>query len=79
MKRTANLWPQLTSWKNLVEAARVASRGKRNRPDVAGFLHEIEPNLCKLQRELEEGAYRPGGYRTFWFSAQDNGSRATDS
>jgi len=66
MKRTANLWPQLTSWENLVEAARVAARGKRNRPDVARFLHEIEPNLCRLQRELKEGAYRPGGYRTFW-------------
>ncbi len=49
-----------------MEAARVAARGKRNRPDVARFLHEIEPNLCRLQWELKEGAYRPGGYRTFW-------------
>lgn len=66
MKRTGNLWAQVTSWENLAEAARVAARGKRKRPDVARFVHELEPNLCELQRELEEGIYRPGGYRTFW-------------
>jgi retron-type reverse transcriptase len=66
MKRTGNLWPQLTSWENLTEAARAAARGKRARPDVARFLHKLEANLCGLQRELEEGSYRPGGYRTFW-------------
>jgi retron-type reverse transcriptase len=66
MKRIGDLWPRLVSWENLMEAARAAARGKRNRPDVARFLHELEPNLCKLQRELEEGTWRPGGYRTFW-------------
>ncbi len=66
MKRTGNLWTQVTSWKNLTEATRAAARGKRKRPDVARFLHELEPNLCRLQRELEEGTYRPGAYRTFW-------------
>jgi retron-type reverse transcriptase len=66
MKRTGNLWERVTSWENLMQAAHAAARGKRTRPDVARFLHELEPNLCLLQRELEEGAYRPGGYRTFW-------------
>lgn len=66
MKRIGNLWPQVTSWANLTEATRVAARGKRQRPDVARFLHELEPNLCRLQRELEAGTYRPGSYRTFW-------------
>ncbi len=66
MKRIGNLWPQVTSWENLMESARAAARGKRKRPDVARFLHEVEPNLCALQRELEEGTYRPGAYRTFW-------------
>jgi len=65
MKRTGELWRQVTSWENLMEAARAAARGKRTRPDVARFLHQIEPNLCGLQRELEGGTYRPGGYRTF--------------
>ena len=66
MKRTGNLWAQVVGWENLTESARVAARGKRSRPDVARFLHEIESNLCSLQRELEDGSYRPGGYRTFW-------------
>lgn len=68
MKRIGNLWPRVTQWENLTEAARAAARGKRNRPDVARFLHELEPNLCRLQRELEEGSYRPGAYRTFWIN-----------
>ncbi len=66
MRRTGNLWTQVTSWENLMEAARTAARGKRKRPDVARFLHEVENNLCRLQRELEDGSYRPGGYRTYW-------------
>ena len=49
-----------------MEAARVAARGKRKRPDVARFLHELEPNLCRLQSELLEETYQPGAYRTFW-------------
>jgi retron-type reverse transcriptase len=68
MKRTGNLWPRVVSWENLMEAARAAARGKRKRPDVARFLHELETNLCVLQRELEDGTYRPGGYRTFWIN-----------
>ncbi len=54
------------SWENLTESARLAARGKRQRPDVARFLHELEPNLCRLREELESGAYRPGPYRAFW-------------
>ena len=66
MKRAGNLWPQLTSWENLLEAAHAAARGKRKRPDVALFLRDLEPNLCALQRELVQGGYRPGPYRAFW-------------
>ena len=66
MKRAGNLWPQLTSWENLLEAAHAAARGKRKRPDVALFLRDLEPNLCALQRELVQGGYRPGPYKAFW-------------
>ncbi len=45
MKRTGNLWTKLTSWENMMEAARTAARGKRKRPDVARFLYELENNL----------------------------------
>src|SRR5271166_942717 len=66
MKRIGNLWGRVTSWENLMEAARIAARGKRKRRDVARFLLELEPELCRLQGELEDGSYRPGRYRTFW-------------
>jgi RNA-directed DNA polymerase len=66
VRRAGNLYDKITSWDNLLESARKAARGKRARPDVARFLHDLEPNLCRLQRELTDGAYRPGAYRTFW-------------
>lgn len=51
-----------------MEAARIAALGKRNRPAVARFLHELEPNLCRLQRELQDGTYHPGAYSSFWIN-----------
>jgi hypothetical protein len=65
MKRAGGLWPVVTSWRNLVRALRRAATGKRARPDVALFLHDWEPRLIHLERELESGEYAPGGYRTF--------------
>ena len=66
MKRAGNLWPELTSWENLLASALAAARGKRKRPDVARFLFNLEPNVCSIQKELLVGAWRPGEYRTFW-------------
>ncbi len=65
MRRVGGLWEKLLSWENLYEAARKAARGKRKRPDVAGFLLNLEPEVIALRRELETGAYVPGPYRTF--------------
>lgn len=65
MKRVGNFWPQVVSFENLYAAAKAAARGKRFRPDVANFLLNLEPELVLLQRELEDGNYQPGGYRTF--------------
>ena len=65
LKRIGNLWPELVSWPNLTTALHRAGLGKRNRPDVGAFLLDWEPRLIALQRELIEGAYVPGPYRTF--------------
>ena len=64
MKRVGGLWPELTSFANLLAAAEAASEGKRKRPDVAAFRMDLEPELLRLRRELLEGSYRPGRYRT---------------
>jgi len=65
MKRAGNLWPRVSTFDNLLHAAREASRNKRYRPDVARFNLDLEPNLLAIQRDLEEHTYRPGPYRTF--------------
>jgi len=65
MKRVGNLWPELISFPNLLRAAQRAAAGKRSRPDVAAFLLELEPQLARLQREIESGSYTPGPYRSF--------------
>ena len=35
------------------------------RPDVARFLLNLEPDVAGLQRQLTQGSYVPGEYRTF--------------
>jgi RNA-directed DNA polymerase len=65
MKRLGDIWPRVVSFENLLEAHRRACRGKRRRPDVQAFTLALEHNLLGLQRELDEGHYRPGTYRLF--------------
>ena len=59
------LWPELTSLRNLFDAASRAAAGKKSRPDVAAFNASLEPELFLLQRQLTIGSYRPGPYRAF--------------
>ena len=65
MKRYGNLWPQVTEFSNLLNAARKAQRGKRFRDNVLAFNYNVEGELQTLKTELETKAYRPGSYRTF--------------
>ena len=65
MKRYGNLWPQVVSFENLLQASRQAQRGKRYRPNVLAFNYNLERELFSLQTELTQKTYTPGGYRTF--------------
>jgi len=58
-------WPKLTSFGNLLLAARRAQRGKRSRPATAAFNFDLEGELLRLREELQGRSYRPGPYRTF--------------
>ena len=51
-----------------MESARAGARGKRTRPEVARFLLDLEPEVCRIQRELQDGSYQPGRYHTFWIA-----------
>ena len=64
-KRYTNLWPQITSFENLLLAFRKAAKGKRSKPGVAAFEYDLEPNLFTLQAELRDGRYHPGSYVNF--------------
>ena len=65
MKRAGHLFEQVTSFEALRRAARRAARGKRPSTAASAFLFELETEVLRLQRDLTEGSYRPGPYRTF--------------
>jgi retron-type reverse transcriptase len=65
MKRLGDLWPELMSFKNFLDAYRKARRGKGACPGVAEFGLNLERELLILQRNLHDGRYRPGAYRLF--------------
>jgi hypothetical protein len=59
------MYETLTTWDNLLQAYRQASKGKRGKPNVAAFDHRLEDNVLRLQAELRAQSYRPGGYVSF--------------
>jgi retron-type reverse transcriptase len=65
MKRYGNLWTQVTSFENLLNATQQAQRGKRHRDNVLEFNFHLEDNLFALQSQLQNFSYCPGTYRTF--------------
>lgn len=65
MKRHGNLWPRITDFANLLQAAKQAQKGKRYQDNVLRFNAWREQNLLLLQAELREQSYTPGAYRTF--------------
>lgn len=65
LKRVGNLFEQVVSFENLLTAARLAMQGCGNTPAVCRFAYRLEPEILRLQEELESGTYRPGRYRYF--------------
>ena len=59
MKRIGGRWEEVTSFSNLLGAARRAAAGKRTRPDVAEFLMNLEYELAGLREQvLGRSAFR---------------------
>ncbi len=56
----------MIAWENLLLAWRKAARGKRGKPGVAGFEHQVADRLLALQSVLRAGTWRPGGYVHFY-------------
>jgi RNA-directed DNA polymerase len=66
MRRTGRLWPQLVSFDNLLQAAERSAAGKGHRPAVAAWYWDLERNLCRLLRQLQQRTSKPGGYTEFY-------------
>ncbi len=56
----------LVAWENLLLAWRKAAKGKRNKPGVASFEHQVADRLLRLQSALQTETWRPGGYVHFY-------------
>lgn len=56
------MFDQIANFQALCDAAQKAAKGKRRKPGVAAFLANLEPNVLRLERELQEGNWRPGRY-----------------
>ena len=59
------IFESITTWDNLLRAARLAARGKRRKRSAAAFEHQLADQLIDLQNELRTKTYRPGGYVHF--------------
>jgi RNA-directed DNA polymerase len=65
MKRCGNLFDKITSFENLLKAARKAQRGKRHKPSTAAFNLRLEYELLRLQAEMRNRTYHLGAYKCF--------------
>ena len=66
MKTYRHLYPLVYDFENLFWAYRAARKGKRAREPVAAFIRKAEEELLALQKELQEHAYLPGAYHSFY-------------
>lgn len=64
-RKADDLFGGIASFRALHAAALEAVKGKRRKPGAAAFMANLEKELLRLEAQLQEGSYRPGGYTTF--------------
>ncbi len=65
-KTHGSLFDHIANFQALRTASRKAIKGKRNKPAPAAFMANQEKELLRLERELRDGSYKPGGYVTIF-------------
>ncbi len=68
MKRIGNLYSQIISMDNLIQADQKARKGKSRKAEIAAYDQNREQNLKDLQKALIEKTYRTSEYKTFTIS-----------
>ena len=61
-RRADGLFERIATFEALCAAARRPAAGKRRVPVPAGFLANLEGEVLRLERELQAGTWRLGGY-----------------
>jgi retron-type reverse transcriptase len=65
MKTYKNLYPQLCSYTNIIQAYRKARKGKSHKLYVIEFDKNLAANLKKIKQELESQTYQPSPLKKF--------------
>lgn len=65
MKRINDLYGKVTSFENLMIAAKKALKGTKSKTESLEFYFNLESNLINMQNELVSEIYEPGGYKYF--------------
>ncbi len=68
MRREKHLFERVVEFGNLYLAFLGASAGRRHRPAVPEFEHDLETRLWQMRREVQAGTYRWGAYRRFFIN-----------
>lgn len=89
MRWQGHLYERVVTFANLMAAAHRAVRGKTERPDVAAFVMDLEPEVLQLERELlgsprrarrwPPGADRRAGSADVENAAMASSGRAADA
>lgn len=64
-KTIRNVYEQAISFEKLLMAHKKARRGKREKKEVILFELNLESEILKIEKDLREGKYKPGEYKTF--------------
>ena len=62
MRKHNHLFGQIANFAALHAAALRAVRGKRSAPGAASFMANLEKELLRLERQLNNGTWCSGGY-----------------
>lgn len=59
-------YSEIIRFENILNAWQGFRKGKKNKNDVLEFEYDLEENLFKLQKDLLNKVYQPGGYTKFY-------------